>query len=132
MPLIVLAPADKHWQTWIPLVERYPNTWVELDMFLATPEDLFKLAEEKIFLSSGAKLSDEERKKFTSDSMNYIAKMGRDEIRGYDLTPIKDDLQGMIRSPEFAPLALETAARINDKQTQTGSPMSRSIRPTPS
>jgi len=117
LPLIVLAPRDKL-LLWTKLAERYPNTYVELDTFLTMPDELKKLADRCIFLASGAALTVEERVKFSVDSMVYLAKMGRRDIPGYDLRPIKDDLQGMIRLPEFAPLALETAARFPDRQTQ--------------
>ena len=56
---------------------------------------------------------------FTTEAMTYLWKMGRGEIKGYDVSGMQDTMREvMFRSEELAPKALEIAARNPDRRTQ--------------
>ena len=77
---------------------------------------------------SGFRLSVEERKKFTEESMKFLWQMGRGEIPGYNVRHAQETLRYTLHRPEkimiggkertLAELALETAALNPDRDTQ--------------
>jgi hypothetical protein len=117
LPLLVLAKKENV-DSWTKLCQRYPNTWVLADTFFLMPDELKKIAESKIKEASGALLSVEERKKFTKESMDYLWKMARGELAGYDVRPAQEALEKALRSEDLSILALETLAKFPGRESQ--------------
>jgi CheY-like chemotaxis protein len=92
--------------------ERYRNVWVVPELVYRGPEELKAELERDVKQAIGQKLSDEERKLYTRKAMDWLARLARGEVRGYDLRPTLGTLVGAVRKDELAPGAMETLARL--------------------
>lgn len=62
--------------------------------------------------SQGAKLTVDERKEFSRAALDALWRMARGEYTGYDVRPADAAIFNALRSPDQAPLALETLSRL--------------------
>jgi hypothetical protein len=62
--------------------------------------------------AAGPMLSDTERKEFARTALDYLWRMARNEIPGYDVTPAQDAVLAALRSPDLAPQAVEILSRL--------------------
>jgi hypothetical protein len=117
LPVLILA--DKKQRERLQLLtkgQRY--TWILPEVLTAMPDDLRNEIDLRIKETAGAKLSAKERQYFTRQSLDYLWRMARGEIAGYDIRPAQDALVKVLTSPNLAVQAIEVLGRLpgNDAQ----------------
>jgi CheY-like chemotaxis protein len=141
LPLLVIAPPERKAELGR-LIERSPNTFLLEAVWAKNPADLKKQvelaikyavapdpmrdapAEQRPWLSyeirraKGQVFSDQERKRFATDALDWFAQMARGEVSGYDLNPVKDTLEQMLNVDSTAVQALRILARFPGPETQ--------------
>jgi hypothetical protein len=117
LPLLVLAD-KKDRERLQRLAKGYRNTWVLPEVMTTMPEELKTEIEQRIKESAGAKLSAKERQHFTRQALDYLWRMGRGEMAGYDIRPAQEALVQVLTSPDLAVQAIEVLGRLpgNDAQ----------------
>jgi CheY-like chemotaxis protein len=63
-------------------------------------------------------LSNEERKDSAQKALEWLARIGRGEIRGYDIRPAEGAILKALHSTELAPMAVEVAGRLPGQAPQ--------------
>ncbi len=79
---------------------------------LALADELKARIEALTKSSQGAKLTVDERKEFSRAALDALWRMARGEYTGYDVRPAETSIYYALRSPDQAPLALETLSRL--------------------
>ena len=101
------------------LAARHRNVKAVPEALLMVEDELKNQMEEAIKEASGAKLTAAERKEFNRVSLDYLWRMARNEIQGYDVRPALTGVLTALRSPETAPEALEILSRLPGSEPQS-------------
>jgi len=93
--------------------------------FASAPESLRRAPEEQqawlqdqVRGGKGQAVSEQEKKRFARDALDWFAQMARGELPGYDLMPAKNALRQALNSKEMAVQALRIIARYPTVETQ--------------
>jgi hypothetical protein len=99
--------------------ERYRNVKVISEGLLVMGEELKGQIESAIREASGAPIAAGERKEFKQVSLDYLWRMARNEIQGYDVRPAQEAVTQALNSPDTATEALEILSRLPGAEPQT-------------
>ena len=108
LPLLIMTMPDRVG----PLerqLERYPNTYV-----VPISDDSRDL---KNVLS--ARISEAERKDYAAKSIEWLARLARGEVPGYDIQPAAGAILKALHVKELAGLAVEAAGRLRGREPQS-------------
>ena len=116
LPLIVMTTAPERIGSLERLLERYPNTWVipatsdakEMKTYLAR----------RITEAMGKPLTDAERKDYAARAMEWLARLSRGEIPGYDIRPAEGAVIKALHNKELASQAVEATGRLPGREPQ--------------
>lgn len=100
------------------LAARHRSVKAVPEAILMVEDELKNQMEEAIKDASGAKLTAAERKEFSRVALDYLWRMARNEIQGYDVRPAMPAVLTALRSPESAPEALEILGRLPGSEPQ--------------
>lgn len=117
LPIFILAPKDAE-VALAKMAARHRHVKVVPEAILLMGEDLKNQIEEALIETAGAKLSAAERKEFAKVSIDYLWRMARNEIQGYDVRPAQRAVIAALRSPETATEALEILSRLPGPEAQ--------------
>ena len=117
VPIFLLAGKDQEYALG-KMAGRYRHVKVMPEALLLMGEELKDQIEEALTESAGAKLSAAERKEFAKVAMDWLWRMARNEITGYDVRPAQDAVSAALRSPETATEALEILGRLPGVEPQ--------------
>ena len=115
-PLFVTAAADRVealQRQWEP---RYRNVWVIAEA--TSPAELKAMFAEKVTQAAGKPLTDVERKDYAARSIEWLARLARGEVSGYDIRPAQGAILEALRSKELANLAIEAAGHLSGRDPQ--------------
>jgi CheY-like chemotaxis protein len=115
LPTFVTTTSDR-----IASLERqlagYPGVWVIPSAADATA---FKgVFTAKLRETMGQRLSDAERKDYSARAMEWLLRIARGEIRGYDVRPAQPAIVEAMRDKDLASLAVEAAGRLRGRDAQ--------------
>jgi CheY-like chemotaxis protein len=115
LPILVTTSADQidHLQR---QVEPYRNVWVVETS--ASANGLKREVSTRITEALGRPLTEAERKDYAAKSMEWLVRLARGEVAGYDLRPAEGAILQSLRSKELAPLAVEAAGRLPGREPQ--------------
>ena len=111
LPIFILAPKDAE-VTLEKMAARYRHVKMIPEALLLMGEDLKNQIDEVLIAAAGAKLSAAERKEFAKVGIDWLWRMARNEIQGYDVRPAQNAVIAALRSPETATEALEILSRL--------------------
>jgi DNA-binding response OmpR family regulator len=112
LPLLIVTANEKDEAT-AKLASRYRATAGISLPALALGDELKARIEALTKSSAGAKLTADERKEFSRAALDALWRMARGEYPGYDVRPAEAAIySSALRSPDQAPLALETLSRL--------------------
>ena len=117
VPIFLLSVKENE-RTLQQLAARHPNVKVMPEVVLTMEEELKNQVEAAILEAYGAKVTAAERKEFAKVSLDYLWRMARNEITGYDVRPALDAIVAALRSPDTATEALEILARLPGTEPQ--------------
>jgi hypothetical protein len=117
LPLVLLADMQGR-ERWVGLASRYRNVWILPDAVLTMPDELKTSLDKYIKQAGGAKLSEKERKEFARVSLDWLWRMAREEIRGYDVRPAQDAVVQALNSKDLAVEAVEILGRLPGTEVQ--------------
>ncbi|MBI2808886.1 MAG: hypothetical protein HYX68_28220 [Planctomycetes bacterium] len=106
LPMIVIVEKARE-RTVKKLVASNPNAVVITDDRFAANEDLKNTIESLTKKAMIAKLTAGERKDFMNLSMQTLWRIGKGELKGYDLAPALDTIIDQLKSKDYSGLALE-------------------------
>jgi CheY-like chemotaxis protein len=94
----------------------YPNVWV---IPAAADAGAFKqVFTARLRQTMGQPLSDVERKDYAARAMEWLLRIARGELPGYDIRPAQPAIIGAMRNKDLAPLAVEAAGRLRGRDAQ--------------
>jgi CheY-like chemotaxis protein len=116
LPLIVMTSAPERIGNLERLLERYPNTWVipatsdvkEMKSYLAV----------RITEAMGKPLTDAERKDYAVKAMEWLARLSRGEVPGYDVRPAEGAIIRALHNKALASQAVEATGRLPGREPQ--------------
>jgi CheY-like chemotaxis protein len=115
LPILVTTSADK--------VERltrelghYRNVWVMETS--ANAANLKRDLTARIAEAMGRPLSESERKDYAARSLEWLTRLARGELSGYDIRPAEAAILETVRSKELGGLAIEAAGRLPGREPQ--------------
>lgn len=111
LPIFLLAPKDAE-VTLEKMAARYRHVKMVPEALLLMGEDLKNQIDDALIEAAGAKLSAAERKEFAKVGIDWLWRMARNEIQGYDVRPAQDAVIAALRAPETATEALEILSRL--------------------
>ncbi|HEV3443168.1 MAG TPA: hypothetical protein VG099_00930 [Gemmataceae bacterium] len=116
LPLIVTTTSPERVGSLERLLERYPNTWV----IPATSDvkDLKSYLAARITQAMGKPLTDAERKDYAARAMEWLVRLGRGEVPGYDIRPAEGSIIKALHNKDLATQAVEAAGRLPGREPQ--------------
>jgi CheY-like chemotaxis protein len=116
LPLIVTTTAPERVGSLERLLERYANTWV----IPATSDvkDLKSYLAARITQAMGKPLTDVERKDYAARAMEWLVRLGRGEVPGYDIRPAEAAVIKALHNKDLATQAVEAAGRLPGREPQ--------------
>jgi hypothetical protein len=118
LPIFILAPKGAE-VALEKMAARHRHVKVVPEAILLMGDDLKNQIEDALRETAGAKLSAAERAEFAKVSMDYLWRMARNEIPGYDVRPAQRAVMAALRSPETATEALEILSRLPGAEPQS-------------
>ncbi len=118
VPIFLLAAKDQEYAL-RKLAEKYRHVKVVPDGLLMMGEELKNQIEAALADTAGAKITAAERKEFARGAMDYLWRMARNEMQGYDVRPALDAVIASLRNPDTATEALEILGRVPGAMPQT-------------
>jgi CheY-like chemotaxis protein len=115
LPIIVLAPENRV-HPLERLVERYRNVWIV--PAAADPKDLKRLITARITEVMGKPLTEAERREYARSALEWLGRLGRGEVAGYDIRPAKTAILAALQAPELASLAVDAAGLLPGRDPQ--------------
>jgi CheY-like chemotaxis protein len=115
LPVLITANSERL-QSLERLVHRYKNVW--LISAALDAKVLKQTFATRIGQTAGQPLSEVERKDNASRAIEWLARLGRGEVVGYDIRPAQGAILEALRSNELAPLAVEAAGRLPGREPQ--------------
>jgi CheY-like chemotaxis protein len=115
LPLFVTTSPDRV-QSLERLAERYRNVWI-LSVAAGT-EELKQAFTSRISEVMGKPLSAVERKDQAAKAMEWLTRLARGELKGYDIRPATRTILQALRSKELGNLAVEAAGRLTGREAQ--------------
>ena len=115
LPLVITAPSNRV-ESLQRLGDRYRNVWViptTLD-----PEELKRAFTTGIADSMGKPVSETELKDNASLAMDWLLRMSRGELPGYDIRPAATAIMRAVRNNELAARAIEAVGRLPGREAQ--------------
>jgi hypothetical protein len=115
LPIFITAMGDRAF-TVGKLAERYRNVWV-----IPPTQDAAALKREfkaRLTETAGGPLSEAERKDQAARAVEWLARLARQEVAGYDVRPAEKAILGALQTPELTSLALDAAARLPSRTAQ--------------
>jgi hypothetical protein len=110
-PVLIVAPADQL-AAYRKIAGRFRNASVVSETMLPSVDETKKLIDGLTVQTSIAKLTPEERKRMTEESLDVIRQMARNQIPGYDVRPTIENVSRAVNSPELAAVALEALGHM--------------------
>jgi CheY-like chemotaxis protein len=98
------------------LTEGYPNVWVMPTMH--GPDTLKRELTSRIVQANGQPLTPAERQDSASRALEWLGRLGRREIPGYDIQPAAGAILRALHVKELAPLAVEAASYLPGTEPQ--------------
>jgi hypothetical protein len=98
------------------LAESYLNVWVVPT--LLSPASLKAELGEKILQTQGKPLAEAERKANAGLAILWLRRLAVGEVRGYDVRPAGKAILDALRADDLAPMAIEAAGRLPDREAQ--------------
>jgi DNA-binding response OmpR family regulator len=117
LPVLVVSGKEKD-EDIAKLARQYRSTQGISLPALAQPDEVKARFDALIKSAQGAKLTVDERKELGRTSLDALWRMARGEYAGYNVRPAEDAIYGALRSPDQAPLALETLSRLPGTELQ--------------
>jgi CheY-like chemotaxis protein len=115
LPVIVAAAPDRV-ESLRRSTQRYSNVWVT--QATEGAETLKLTLSSRITEASGKALSEAERNDHAAKAIEWLARLGRGEVPGYDIRPAEDAILKALRVKELASLAVEAAGRLPGRSAQ--------------
>jgi hypothetical protein len=100
------------------LAARHRDVKVIPESMLLMGEELKHHIDTAIATTSGARVTPAERSEFARVSLDYLWRMARQEIPGYDVRPAQSAVMTALRSPDTATEALEILSRLPGAEPQ--------------
>jgi CheY-like chemotaxis protein len=116
LPVIVTAPADRV-ESLQRFVANYRNVWVMAAT--ADAEALKQIFATRIADAIGKPLSEMERKEGAGMAMEWLVRMSRGEVHGYDIGPAYSAILHAMRNKDLTGLATEAASRMPGREAQS-------------
>ena len=116
LPLLIMTMPDRVG----PLerqLERYPNTYVV--PISDDSRDLKNVLSARISEAMGKPLTEAERKDYAARSIEWLARLARGEVPGYDIQPAAGAILKALHVKELAGLAVEAAGRLRGREPQS-------------
>jgi hypothetical protein len=115
LPIVITAPASQV-ERLQRQFERYRN--VRVTETSASGSGLKRELAARITAASGRPLGDVERKDFAARALEWLARLARGELSGYDLRPATPAILQSLQSKELAGLAVEAAGHLAGREPQ--------------
>ncbi len=111
LPLLITSDKENEGRL-IRLAAKYPQTTVIPEALVTLPKEFKSTIKQRIDDATGFALTDVERSKLTSQSLDLLWRMARGEIRGYDVLPVVDAIMAAIPRKGLALQAIEILGRL--------------------
>jgi CheY-like chemotaxis protein len=115
LPIIITVAPDRV-ERLQRLAAPYRNVWV---MAATTDSEALKATfSQRIAEAMGKPLSDAERRDYAALAMEWLVRIARGELQGYDVRPAEAAILQAIQNKELANRAIEAAGRLPGRQAQ--------------
>lgn len=111
VPIFLLTNKDNH-GVLERMAAKYRHVKAIPEAMLQLGEELKNTIDSALKDAGGARTSPAERKEFTRVALDYLWRMARNEIQGYDVRPALDAVTVALQSPDTATEALEILGRL--------------------
>jgi CheY-like chemotaxis protein len=115
LPVFVLAHGNRA-GTLEGQVERYRNVWVV--PATTAPGGVKDWLTRRLVEATGRPLTEAERKDNAARALEWLARIGRGEVTGYDIRPAAPAILDALRSKDLVNLAVEAAGRLPGPSAQ--------------
>src|SRR4029077_1419055 len=91
-------------------MERYSNVWVI--PYTDDAKDLKSFLTARVAETMGKPLGEAERKDYSARAMEWLARLARGEVAGYDVRPAENAIIKALRTKDLAALAVDACGRL--------------------